>query len=149
MHPAPWRRTKYSGGLSGRAARNTGPELRLRSALHRRGLRFRLHRLIAEGLTADIILVRFRIAIFVDGCYWHQCPRHKPAPKGGPNAELWAEKFRRTKMRDSRGCQLAKRAGYHPLRIWECEIIEDNVSVVRRILSAISHGTDTLHMQGG
>ena len=81
----------------------------LRKALHAAGGRFRLHRQIAKGCTPDIVLPGRRLAVFVDGCFWHGCPTHgRKTPWTGPNAELWEEKMRRNAERDQRSTSLAE-----------------------------------------
>src|SRR5688500_6794406 len=77
---------------------HTGPELALRTALHSRGVRFRVHKADLPG-RPDIVLVRLRLAIFVDGCFWHGCPRHAVAPRA--NATFWAVKIGQNRARDS------------------------------------------------
>jgi DNA mismatch endonuclease Vsr len=89
-----------SDGVSGRMSRQlrtgTTPEMELRRELHRRGLRFRVdHRIDVEGLRrrrADIVFTRKRIAVFVDGCFWHACPDHATSPKA--NGTLVGSKAR-------------------------------------------------------
>lgn len=76
---------------------DTAPELRLRLKLWRTGLRYRKHPRIA-GTRPDLALVGSRIAVFVDGCFWHGCPRHYVAPVG--NAAFWRERLRRNRARD-------------------------------------------------
>src|SRR3954452_14748829 len=73
--------------------RNTSPELLLRSALHRRGLRFRVHQRPEPELrsTADILFRRARVAVYVDGCFWHRCPEHGNLPKS--NRAWWQNKL--------------------------------------------------------
>src|SRR3954464_153505 len=80
--------------------RNTSPELRLRSALHRRGLRFRVHERPEPDLrsTADILFRRARVAVFVDGCFWHRCPEHFVTPKA--NRAWWERKLEANVDRD-------------------------------------------------
>lgn len=75
--------------------RDTSPELALRSALHRSGLRFRVDQPLPfdRRRRADIVFPRQKIAVFVDGCFWHGCPEHYSAPKA--NADLWREKVER------------------------------------------------------
>src|SRR4051812_6961882 len=98
---AGWVSTTRGRHLAGRPQANTLPELLLRRAVHASGGRFRLHRRIAKGCTPDFVLPRRHVAVFVDGCFWHNCPKHGPRkPWTGPNAELWAEKIRRTEQRD-------------------------------------------------
>jgi DNA mismatch endonuclease (patch repair protein) len=99
--------------------RDTTPERKLRSILHRRGLRFRVdYRPLADSRTrADIVLVRHRIAIFVDGCFWHGCPRHGTMSK--TNATWWREKIRRNRERDRLVTKQLTRGGWTVVRFWE------------------------------
>uniref|UniRef100_UPI0030F80937 very short patch repair endonuclease n=1 Tax=uncultured Nocardioides sp. TaxID=198441 RepID=UPI0030F80937 len=111
----------------------------LRRALHAAGLRFRLHRQLAKGCTPDIVLPRHRLAVFVDGCYWHSCPVHgRKKPWTGPNAHLWETKMRRTQERDARSTALAKEAGWTVIRIWEHEVRDDPSGAARRVVGAAS-----------
>lgn len=128
-----WVGTHASGRLSGRAKKGTKPELMLRRALHALGARYRLHREIAPRLTADIAFPGPRVAVWVDGCFWHSCPRHGKSGLGGPNAERWAAKFARNRERDERACRLAEAAGWRTLRLWECQVIEDPIGSAERV----------------
>jgi DNA mismatch endonuclease (patch repair protein) len=128
-----WVRTKHAQGLSGRRGSDTRVEKMLRRALWRSGLRYRLQPPLGERLKADLLLLPSRVCVFVDGCYWHQCPRHKPAPRTGPNVELWREKFARTRERDLKANALAREIGYTPMRSWECDIVRDVDAVARRL----------------
>src|SRR5687768_8093151 len=106
---AGWVPTSRSRSLAGRASKNTQPELLLRRALHAAGARFRLHRRIAKGCTPDLVLPGRRVAVFVDGDYWHGCPTHFPDRRpGGPNAALWLAKFDAVRERDQRSTRLAQ-----------------------------------------
>jgi DNA mismatch endonuclease, patch repair protein len=100
----------------------TRPELALRSALHRRGLRFVVDRSVPGGnrrRRVDILLRGARIAVFVDGCFWHSCPEHSHLPK--TNTSWWRLKFRGIARRDcDTDAQLAA-AGWLAVRIWEHE----------------------------
>ncbi|MFF0266870.1 very short patch repair endonuclease [Kribbella sp. NPDC004536] len=120
-----WVRTAKGGHLRGRRVRDTAPEVALRRAAHRLGLRFRLQRRVANHCTADFVLPRYRVAVFVDGCFWHGCPIHGPKVFRGPNAALWLEKIELNKARDLRNTEAAERAGWIVVRIWECEIRTD------------------------
>ena len=76
-----------------------------------------------------------RLAIFVDGCFWHGCPEHgRRTPWTGPNAGLWEEKMRRNRARDEVANETARSLGWTPVRIWECEVHEDPHAVARRLL---------------
>lgn len=80
--------------------RDTKPELRIRSALHRSGLRFRVDTAPLAGVRrrADIVLTRVHVAVFIDGCFWHGCPEHFIPPK--TNADYWRQKIQRNRDRD-------------------------------------------------
>jgi DNA mismatch endonuclease, patch repair protein len=130
-----WVSTKAGAHLRGRRKQDTAPELLLRSVLHAQGLRFRLHRRITTGCTPDIVLPRFRVAVFVDGCFWHGCPTHGRSSFSGPNTDLWTEKMRRNKERDKRSTQLATDAGWTVVRVWECEVVDDRQAAATSVTS--------------
>lgn len=118
-----WVSTQQGQHLRRRRKVDTEPELLLRSALHSAGARFRLHRRLAPGCTPDIVLPGRRLAVFVDGDYWHSCPVHgRAAPFTGPNAALWEDKMRRNRERDARSTEIAQNLGWHVARVWECSI---------------------------
>ena len=132
----PWVSTRAGAHLAGRRKESTTPEVLLRRAVHAAGGRFRLHRRIAKGCTPDFVLPGRRVAVFVDGCFWHDCPEHgRKKPWTGPNAERWEEKMRRNAERDRRSTQLAEDLGWSVLRIWECEVQRDSSAVAARILA--------------
>ncbi|WP_147945444.1 very short patch repair endonuclease [Microbispora sp. CSR-4] len=120
-----WEPTEKGAHLRGRRTRNTEPEIRLRSAVHALGLRFRLHRRLVGRCTPDFVLPRWRLAVFVDGCFWHGCPEHSPVEFRGPNAEQWRLKIDTNRARDRRNDALLKEAGWRVLRVWECEVRRD------------------------
>jgi DNA mismatch endonuclease, patch repair protein len=100
----------------------TGPERLLRSVLHARGLRFRKdRRLNADGrwVRPDIVFGPARLAVFVDGCFWHRCPDHSTHPRA--NADYWQAKFDRNVARDRADDDALKRAGWTVMRVWEHE----------------------------
>lgn len=114
---------------------DTGPERRLRSALHRMGLRFRKdHRVDVGGrpIRSDIVFPRLRLCVFVDGCFWHQCPEHATHPKR--NAGYWAPKLAANVERDRRVDAALAAAGWHVLRVWEHE---DGASAAERVARAV------------
>jgi DNA mismatch endonuclease, patch repair protein len=99
---------------------DTAPEVRLRSLLHRAGSRFRKdHRIPLERsfTRADIVFTSERIAVFVDGCFWHGCPRHGTQPRH--NAWYWGPKLARNRARDKATSRALRRAGWTVLRFWE------------------------------
>lgn len=114
----------------------TTPERSLRRALRREGLAFATGARPVQGLrcTVDIVLREHRICIFMDGCFWHACPKHCSMPK--LNRSWWAEKLRSNVDRDKRQRASLRRNGWRVLRVWEHELVESD-RVVRRILRAI------------
>jgi DNA mismatch endonuclease, patch repair protein len=99
--------------------RNTATELALRKALWNSGLRYRLHQRI-EGARPDIVFPRERLAVFVDGCFWHGCPEHYVRPRS--RNDFWAEKLRTNVLRDHRQTIHLERDGWTILRFWEHEV---------------------------
>ena len=112
--------------------------------MHRLGLRFRLQQRVTPRSTADFVLPRYRVAVFVDGCFWHGCPEHCPDVFRGPNAALWQRKISANRERDSRNTTEATAAGWTVVRIWECEIRRDTEGTARRV-STVAHEQE----QGG
>jgi DNA mismatch endonuclease (patch repair protein) len=111
------------------------PEIKLRKALHAAGARFRLHRHLAKGCTPDLVLPGRHVAVFVDGCFWHNCPKHgRKRPWAGPNADLWSGKMRRNHERDERSTGIAQELGWQVFRVWECEVRRECSDVVARVL---------------
>ncbi|MHB8450568.1 MAG: very short patch repair endonuclease [Mycobacteriales bacterium] len=96
----------------------TGPELAIRHELYRRGLRYRVNVANLPG-HPDIALTRARIAVFVDGCFWHGCPDHAVAPRA--NAAWWRSKLEANVARDRRGDASLREAGWTVVRAWEHE----------------------------
>jgi DNA mismatch endonuclease (patch repair protein) len=101
--------------------RDTPAELVLRSELHRRGLRYLVDRapLPDSRRRADVVFTRARIAVFVDGCFWHRCPEHGTLPK--KNADWWRTKLERNVERDRDTDRLLAAAGWLVVRVWEHE----------------------------
>ena len=105
--------------MAQQATRGTAIEWALRRELHRRGLRYQLHKRPIAGLRreADIVFSRARVAIFVDGCFWHACPTHATWPKA--NAEFWKAKIERNRERDRETNNYLVEAGWEVIRVWE------------------------------
>jgi DNA mismatch endonuclease (patch repair protein) len=101
--------------------RDTGPEIALRSELHRRGLRFRVDHPPVAGLRcrADIVFTRARVAVFIDGCFWHACPEHGNLPSA--NRDWWRAKLQENTQRDVRNKLALEEAGWRVIRVWEHE----------------------------
>jgi DNA mismatch endonuclease, patch repair protein len=101
--------------------RDTGPELALRRELHRLGLRYRLHQAVVPGVRRrpDIVFGPKRVAVFIDGCFWHGCPQHATVAKA--NRAFWNAKIRSNQLRDSDTNLRLEEAGWRVVRIWEHE----------------------------
>ena len=114
--------------------RNTAPEMAIRRALHRRGHRYRVDQRPSSRLRtrADILFTRWRVAVFVDGCFWHACPEHGTLPKS--NAVWWRDKIRTNVARDRRVDLALEDEGWLVVRVWEHEDIS---SAVLRIEEAL------------
>ncbi|MFJ4686314.1 very short patch repair endonuclease [Streptomyces sp. NPDC088789] len=128
-----WVATAKGEHLRGRRVRDTKPEVALRKAVHRLGLRFRLQQRVAPRCTADFVLPRHHVAVFVDGCFWHGCPDHSPTEFRGPNATLWEQNIETNRERDRRNTAQAAAAGWTVVRIWECEIRRNVDGAAQRV----------------
>lgn len=113
---------------------NTSPELLLRSALWQRGVRYRLNYRTPIG-RPDIVIPRRRIAIFVDGCFWHGCPDHYSRPRA--SEPYWAEKLRSNIERDIRQTAVLEEQGWRVIRIWEHQVRYGLPEAVNLILGLI------------
>jgi DNA mismatch endonuclease, patch repair protein len=114
--------------------KDTAPEIALRSILHRRGLRFRVEfKLPGLRRRADIAFPRQRLAVFVDGCFWHGCPDHGTWPKA--NADWWASKIRANQARDADTNERLVAQGWRVLRVWEHEVPSDAAD---RVIAALA-----------
>ncbi len=113
---------------------NTRPEVRLRCALHALGYRYRVNypvRVSNHVVRPDVVFTKQRIAVFLDGCFWHACPDHGQIPK--TNEELWAAKFERNAARDCEQTELLTAAGWKVIRIWEHESVPTAISKIERV----------------
>lgn len=113
--------------------RDTAPEVALRSLLHRRGLRFRVdYKLPGLRRRADIAFLSARVAVFVDGCFWHGCPKHASWPRA--NAGWWREKIEANRRRDRDTDERLAEEGWISVRVWEHEPAAEAALLVARIL---------------
>ena len=120
--------------MSRNRGRDTGPEIRLRKELWKRGLRYRLRSALPGR--PDLVFPGVRLAVFVDGCFWHGCPEHGVMPTN--NGRFWAKKIARTKERDAAvECQLSE-AGWHVIRLWEHDIRSSAAHAAEMIVIAVS-----------
>ncbi|WP_262380055.1 very short patch repair endonuclease [Nonomuraea sp. PA05] len=128
-----------SAGVSARMSkqrrRDTAPEISVRKLLHARGLRYRVAWPI-PGLkrrSVDIAFTRAKVAVFVDGCFWHSCPEHATRPAA--NDTWWAEKLAKNMARDAATNEHLQQAGWRVVRIWEHE---DPSEAANRILKEVT-----------
>ncbi len=114
---SPDKRSKIMRGVK---QANTKPELAVRRALHKLGFRFRLHRNDLPG-RPDIVLPRFKLAIFVNGCFWHQHPGCKEGRLPRSNEEYWTPKLKRNIERDLEKTTALEQLGWRVNVVWDCE----------------------------
>ncbi len=116
--------------------RDTAPELLLRSELHRRGHRYRVDArpLPAVNRRADLVFSRARLAVFVDGCFWHSCPDHGTQP--GRNGPWWADKLAANRARDADTDARLAEAGWRVVRVWEHEDVLAAADRIGALLAA-------------
>ncbi|MEI7055630.1 very short patch repair endonuclease [Nocardioides sp. CCNWLW239] len=115
---------------------DTKPELRLRSELHRRGLRFRKDYRIDLGSVKprpDVVFTRAKVVVFVDGCFWHSCPEHRgKTPRR--NADYWGPKLAQNVERDRRHDDALRNAGWTVVRVWEHDSPTDAADLIGTVL---------------
>lgn len=118
--------------------KNTAPELALRSLLHGMGLRYRIDCRLIPGLRrkADVSFPRLKVAVFVNGCFWHGCPKHATWPKA--NGEYWRRKILRNRERDKDTDRRLAEEGWLVIRVWEHEA---PVQAANRIARAVRRRT--------
>lgn len=126
-------------------SKDTGPEMRVRSAVHKLGLRFRLYRKELPG-KPDLVLKRHMIALFVHGCFWHQHRRCRFAMIPKSRTAFWRKKFLANSARDIKVRKELQKLGWRVVVIWECETRGDQLQkiLVSRIRSP-AHTSITLH----
>lgn len=120
--------------MSKQKSRNTRVEMELRKALFARGLRYRVHRRPVKSVRreADIVFGLAKVAVFVDGCFWHGCPEHATWPKN--NAEFWRTKIETNRRRDLDTDARLADAGWLAVRVWEHETVEAAAARVHEIV---------------
>ena len=120
----------------------TKPEMQLRSELHRRGMRYFVDRPVVPGdrrRRVDIVFPRIRLAVFVDGCFWHRCPDHGNLPKA--NGEWWAAKLNRNVERDRDTDRRLIDAAWSVVRVWEHENVQVAADRVEAKGESLRHST--------
>lgn len=121
--------------MSRTGRRDTRPEIALRRALHARGLRFRVDRPVLPDRRrrADIVFGPSRVAVLIDGCFWHGCPEHATFPKA--NQGYWREKIETNRLRDRDTDTRLRAAGWEVVRIWEHENVAESADRIERIVT--------------
>lgn len=129
--------------MQGNRGRDTGPEIAVRRIVHSRGLRYRVDArpLAALNRRADLVFSRAKVAVFIDGCFWHGCPDHHTVAKA--NATYWAKKVETNRQRDLDTSERLQGAGWLVLRFWEhqpsSEVAEAIVHAVQERRGAVVH----------
>lgn len=113
-------------------ANNTKPELILRKALWAHGLRYRLKNKLPGR--PDLFFSGSKLAVFIDGCFWHNCPVHCQVPQ--TNQSFWQKKLLINKERDEKVSKALEREGWNVIRFWEHEVKDDLPSCIKRVLKA-------------
>lgn len=133
--PAP-RDSQVRDRMRAQRVRDTKPEIQLRRALHRRGLRYRVQRRPVPALqrTADIVFGPARVAVDVRGCFWHSCPRHGNTPEN--NRDWWVAKFARNVERDEETLNVWQSSGWIVVVVWEHEDFEAAASRIEQLVLA-------------
>jgi DNA mismatch endonuclease (patch repair protein) len=128
-----------SAVMRGNRKKDTKPEVRLRSALHALGMRFRKDFAIrpdsGRGIRVDVAFPKQRLAVFVDGCFWHSCPQHGTMPSS--NVGYWLPKLRRNVDRDHETDTRLTGAGWQVVRVWEHEPVAAAAGAIRSLLDRI------------
>ena len=126
-----------SYNMSRIGSRDTKPELRLRKLLWARGLRgYRVHSKLPGR--PDLAWSRGRVAIFVDGCFWHGCPSCSDGRTPTSNTSYWNSKRRMNKLRDAKRTRDLEAMGWRVLRLWEHEVLKETVKSAKRVEKVLS-----------
>ena len=133
LNTTDWRR----GMMSRIKGRDTGPELSLRRKVWALGLRYRLQYRIGRT-RPDMVFIGAKLAVFVDGCFWHGCPLHSTMPKN--NRDFWKRKLKRNRERDVEHTRWLEVEGWRVLRLWEHEIEVSPAACSQRIAVMLGKG---------
>jgi DNA mismatch endonuclease (patch repair protein) len=115
-------------------SKNTSPEILLRKTLWKKGYRYRIHYKLPGK--PDIVFVQKRVAVFVDGCFWHKCPKCYKPPK--TNKKYWLPKIEKNVDKDKKNNKKLKEADWKVIRLWEHEVKKDINECIERIEKQLS-----------
>ncbi|MEU5826304.1 very short patch repair endonuclease [Micromonospora tulbaghiae] len=126
--------------MQANTGRDTKPELALRRAVHALGLRYYVNRrpIKAVRRTADLLFPKLKLAVFLDGCFWHGCPQHHTVAK--TNASFWAEKVAANRRRDADTNERLMAQGWKVVRVWEHEPVAEAAARVAATVTALRDG---------
>jgi DNA mismatch endonuclease (patch repair protein) len=132
---------RVSRQMSAQRSHDTGIELALRRDLHRRGLRYRVHQRPIKHVNreVDIVFGPAKVAVFVDGCFWHRCPVHKTIPAS--NNEWWKAKLQRNHSRDLETNRILQESGWVVIRIWEHEDVRQSADQIQATVRQRLHNS--------
>ena len=129
---------KVSGAMRSMPEHSTGPEMAVRRLLYRKGVRYRIQYPVpgAPRRTIDIAFPGRKIAVFIDGCFWHGCSEHRNIP--AHNRDWWQKKIDENRSRDRDTDEKLRKAGWEIFRFWEHDAVD---KIVERLMSSISMAT--------
>lgn len=126
--------TTRSRMMSGIRGKNTKPELIVRSALHRVGLRFRLHAKLPGK--PDLVFPKYRTVLFVHGCFWHRHENCRYATTPASNVDFWKEKFAANVRNDAKVKRQLEESGWRVLIVWECQLDVENLKLIAKNITS-------------
>lgn len=132
-----WSKEKRSEVMSHIRSKNTKPEMMVRSALHKLGYRYSLHRKELPG-QPDLTLPKYNSVIFINGCFWHQHRKCRNGHIPKTRTEYWRNKFDKNVERDRRSYRELRKCGWNVIIVWECEIKNDLHSVIKNIIKKLN-----------
>jgi DNA mismatch endonuclease (patch repair protein) len=135
-----WTKEKRSQVMARILSKNTGPELQVRKMLFTLGFRYRLHVKKLPG-KPDIVLAKYKTAIFVHGCFWHLHSRCRDGTIPKTRTHYWREKLLNNKKRDAKHVRDLRHQGWKVLRIWECEVEKKPDKVIKKLLELKGYNT--------
>ncbi|WP_183682788.1 MULTISPECIES: very short patch repair endonuclease [unclassified Janthinobacterium] len=123
--------------MSGIQSKNTKPEMAVRRYLHGQGFRYRLHVRKLPG-SPDLVLPKYRVVIFVHGCFWHQHAGCRFATQPASNTERWKTKFQNNLERDAKNLAALQTTGWRVIVVWECELKREPDDRLQRLAREIT-----------